>query len=447
MTICIEDLKSMNLVEFLTHHYGLNFHRSGEAYVCSSPFTEDRNPSFFVRLVRGHWLFKDFSSGHFGSIFDFVRIMENLPDFSAALKHVCRLVGSIFQRPHQELEQGSEIETKNKPESRGYDVNHLYDRFRREDVSVCMKYLLDRGIPGDMAADLVDGGIVVHNRYRMRSYCCFAVHDGNGDLMCLDNHEIDGSGKFILGQKSVFTLDWPILEHAEKVFVCEGVIDYLSVKVLEGDTLPGLALLGNQLVFDPGLLSDSGSILSALDDDKGGYSAILDLMDMYPEKEIHVYDLKGHKDPNELLRAGGKEKRGRLSAEDKLEIYRQFHGSQNKADLARKWGIDRSYMYEIVRASERILLSALKERRPGRKSTDMPGTVDEAHDRIKKLEKDYEDLATEKEKLHCRSEFLKLRLKWSEIEAAELRGDPVDEDAGVKKKSQIKKKRKKRRSR
>ena len=104
-------------------------------------------------------------------------------------------------------------------------------------------------------------------------------------------------------------------------------------------------------------------------------------------------------------------------------------------------------MYEIVGDCEQMLLSALKERRPGRRPSGQPSTITEACDRIKELERDYEDLATEKEKLYCRSEFLKLRLKWSEIEAAKLRGDFVDEDAGVKKKPQIKKKRKKRPSR
>jgi len=39
----------------------------------------------------------------------------------------------------------------------------------------------------------------------------------------------------------------------------------------------------------------------------------------------------------------------------------------------------------------------------------------------------------------------KLRLKWSQIETAELRGEPYDEKTGVLQKKQIKKKRKRRR--
>ena len=91
----LEDLKSVNLVEFLTEKYGLVFQQSGRQYVCRSPFWEDRNPSFFVRLVEGRWLFKDYSSGIGGSIIDFVQRIEVLPDVSAALKRIRELMGNL----------------------------------------------------------------------------------------------------------------------------------------------------------------------------------------------------------------------------------------------------------------------------------------------------------------------------------------------------------------
>ena len=53
MSVYIEALKQMNLVDFLTEHYGLKFSASGSGYVASSPFGADRNPSFFVRQLEG----------------------------------------------------------------------------------------------------------------------------------------------------------------------------------------------------------------------------------------------------------------------------------------------------------------------------------------------------------------------------------------------------------
>ena len=84
----VEALKQVNLVDFLARQYGLEFRRRGAAFACRSPFTEDTRPSFFVRLVKEHWLFKDFSSGAGGTIFDFVRMKEKLGSFREALSLV-----------------------------------------------------------------------------------------------------------------------------------------------------------------------------------------------------------------------------------------------------------------------------------------------------------------------------------------------------------------------
>lgn len=439
MELSIDVLKGLNLVEFLAHHYHLSFSRVGNQFACHSPFGEDRTPSFFVRMVEGRWLFKDFSSGLGGSIFDFVRIKEGLVSFRDALDHIVRLISGGMRSSTGEELYGSDDKGSN-----AYDVRHLYEDFRRRDVTVCREYLLGRGISEGLVNSLIEEGDLLHNRYKGHSYCCFAVRNCEGELQCLDNHQVDGSQKFVLGRKSIYTRDWKILGKAEQVFICEGIIDYLSVKTMEGEDLAGLALLGNQLIFDPGLLRETSLLITALDHDRGGYGAFYDLGELYPDKEIRPYDFEGHKDPNELLMAIKSGKWRRLSAEKKLKLYQEFIQSANKSDLAREWGIDRSYMYEIVRECEEALLNTFSGRKPGRKPKGKPATLEEAWERIEQLEKDYEREATEKELLHCRSEFLKVRLKWSEIEAAELRGEPVDETKAPIQKKQIKKKKKKR---
>ena len=437
----IEALKRIDLVAFLESNYGLEFRRQGKAYVCSSPFSEDRRPSFFVHLVEGHWLFNDFSSGTGGSIFDFVRLKEKLGCFSEAVAFLRRLLGS----PVSFMGQGDRSESVPGAD-RPYDVNYLYERFRGEDPGVCRKYLLERKIASELVDALIREGTVVHNRHEGRSYCCFAVRDQKGLLRCLDNHEIEGSGKFVLGPKSPFSCEWGSLRQSRRVFVAEGIIDYLSVKSLESNPPPGLALLGNVLCFDRALLQGAQAIISAMDDDKGGDSALLDLMEWYPEKDVRVYDLEGHKDPNEFLLAVRSGKGRNLSADRKLELYREFQTTANRAELAERWGIDRSYLYEVVRDCEETLLKEFSGRKRGRPPKGKPTTLSEALQRIEELEKRYVREAIEREKLYCRSEFLELRLKWAEIEAAELRGEKVSEENGPEKKSQVKKKRKNRRS-
>jgi DNA primase len=399
--------------------------------VCRSPFTEDRTPSFFVRLVKGEWLFKDFSSGAAGTIFDFVTKKEGLGRFADALKRVRGLVGGLVYQ----VRQGTGAEAE-----RPYDVQEMYKLFRNNDPQVCRDYLLRRGIDAEIVDEMIADGTILHNEYQGRSYCCFVVKDEAGQIRCLDNHAIEGDGKFVLGKKSVFTLEWEALKQARVVFLCEGVIDYLSVKSLEVAAPPGLALLGNQLCFEAVLLSRAAVLLSAMDDDRGGYSAILDLKERYPDKEVRVYDLEGYKDPNELLLAARSGKGRKLGPQRKLQLYREFQQAENKADIARRWGIDRSYMYEVVRDCEQALIEAFAERKRGRPQAGAPKTLQEALERIKELESQYEREATEREELLCRSEFLAIRLKYAEIEAAELRGETVDEQKGAEKKPQIKKK-------
>lgn len=431
--LSVEALKQVNMVEFLSRQYGLEFRRSGSAYSCCSPFTTEHKASFFVRLVGGHWLFKDFSSGVDGTIFDFVRMKEKLGTFAEVLKAVQeRLSGRVWQMASR---NPGEAPAPDRP----YDVDDLYRRFRQEDPQVCREYLLGRGIAAELIDEMIGEGTVVHNRHQGRSYCCFAVRDDVGQLRCLDNHAIEGSGKFVLGQKSVFTREWEAVKRAAVVFLCEGIIDYLSMKTLELSSTPGLALLGNQLCFERALLERAETLIAAVDADAGGSSAVLDLQERYPDKEVRVYDLEGHKDPNEFLMAVRRGKGRQLSPERKLQLYREFQRTNNKTELARRWGLDRSHLYQIVRDCEETMLEAFSDRKPGRPPAGRPKTVEEALVRIKELETQYEREATAREKMFCRSEFLALRLKWSEIEAAELRGEKVDENVGPEKTPQVKK--------
>ncbi len=441
MSVYIEALKQMNLVDFLTEHYGLNFSRSGSGYVASSPLGADRNPSFFVRQLEGRWLFKDFSSGLGGSIIDLVGHLESLSGVGNIRRRIEQLIGGKAAAMSVAC---AEAAGDGKP---GYDIEHLYQRFRRKNPGVCRRYLVGRGIDGELVEELIGSGEVVHNRYQGKSYCCFAVRDGSGDLKCLDNHEIEGSGKFVLGTKSVYSRDWEALSSATEAFISEGIIDYLSIKTLEGGGLVGIALLGNQLIFHESLLAGCRRIITACDEDRGGITAFVDLMEMYPEKELETYPLEGHKDPNELLQSDGLKKGMRLSTEAKLELYRAFQRSDNKSELARKWGIDRSHMYETVRDIDKLIVDGLSSRQPGRRPSGQPETIKDAFDQIGRLQDHNQQLNLERDKSFCREEFLRLRLKWAEIEAAELRGEPLDEKNGPVKKAQIKKKRKRRQSR
>jgi transposase len=440
-----EAIKRMGMREFLHSHYGMTFERCGEGYRCLSPFTQERDPSFIVREVEGRWLFKDFSSGHGGSLIDFVMVREGLADAAAAMSWIaqrCRGAGGGDVAPTRAAE------TADAPagaRERGYDVGALYATMRSNDVTPCVEYLRGRAIAEPLIEELRAAGVLLHNRYKDRSYCCFAVHDAVGTLRCLDNHQIGGDGKFVLGHKHVFSRDWERLPVSEAVFVAEGIIDYLSVKTLEGAELPGLALLGRDVHIERKWVKAATVIMSALDSDDAGVEAFFDLQGAFMDKEVSVYQMEGKKDPNEYAQAirAGHKPHHEFTNRQRREIYEAYLRAENKSTVAAKWGINRSYMYEVVQQCKKSIDDAPR-RPPGPrpKKGNKPTTLEEALERIEQLEAARLDAEKEKELYYAKSEFLKVRIKFCELDNAELRGEVVPDDADeAPVQRQIKKKR------
>jgi len=433
----IEEVKGLNMVDFLSRYYGLNFSKSGVdgysggqggQYCCLSPFKEEGNASFFVREVEGHWLFKDFCSGHGGSLIDFVLLKEGFGDVWQALSHIEHLLGGKVGGDSGGQSFRLPLSSPIPPTSIGkpYDIKELYHTFLRNDVSRCRDYLFGRGINEEVVEALCGQALLVHNDYKGESYCCFAVFNAEGQLRCLDNHQIDGEKKFVLGHKHPFSLDWKQLPLSESVFVTESVMDYLSLKTIEGFDFRGLALLGNVVNFSSDLFRSAHEVVSALDGDCGGFRAFLDLEERFGERVIRVYDFGDSKDANEYLQKRKHRQRvKRLSGEDKLSLYRDFQRSGNKSEVALRWGINRSYMYEVVKECEELVLSGFSVRRLGRKPSGQPESLAEARQRVKELEEENRRLDEERERYWVRNEFMKVRLKWAEGEADGF-GDDVD---------------------
>ena len=67
-----QEIKQINMPEFLGDHYGLKFYSAGDQYVSVSPFKKVNKLAFFIRKVDGTWKFKDIVCNCEGSIIDFV---------------------------------------------------------------------------------------------------------------------------------------------------------------------------------------------------------------------------------------------------------------------------------------------------------------------------------------------------------------------------------------
>jgi predicted nuclease with TOPRIM domain len=106
-------------------------------------------------------------------------------------------------------------------------------------------------------------------------------------------------------------------------------------------------------------------------------------------------------------------------------------------------------MYEVVKECEEYILSGFSGRRAGRKPSGRPETLDEARRRLKEVEEENRRLDEERERYWVRNEFMKVRLKWAEREANELRNEVESQPAhcsppeSKNRKKHLKKKRRK----
>src|ERR1017187_3399747 len=85
----VEEVKARLSIEDVISEY-VPIKRTGRNWKGLSPFTNEKTPSFVVSPEKQIW--KDFSSGKGGSIFDFVMEVEGL-DFKGALDLLARKAG------------------------------------------------------------------------------------------------------------------------------------------------------------------------------------------------------------------------------------------------------------------------------------------------------------------------------------------------------------------
>lgn len=112
----------------------------------------------------------------------------------------------------------------------------------------------------------------------------------------------------------------------------------------------------------------------------------------------------------------------KYSPQDKLKIYQEYQRCQNKSAVARQFGIDRSYLIEIIAECNQVLLAHFSQKKPGRKKAGQPQDMAQALERIDTLKSENLALAKDKEELHIINTFDKLRLSWAERDGFRVSG-------------------------
>lgn len=127
----VEEVKSRVIIEDIIGEY-VPLKRAGRNWKGLSPFTSEKTASFVVSPEKQIW--KDFSSGKGGSVFDFVMEVEGL-DFKGALELLARKTGV-------DLDQfRTQTSTNTKQKERLFELNDLSAKFYQVQLSKNQKIL------------------------------------------------------------------------------------------------------------------------------------------------------------------------------------------------------------------------------------------------------------------------------------------------------------------
>lgn len=426
----IEEMKRLNLVELLGQTWGMSFRQDGGSFVALSPFQTETKPSFYVACAQdGHWVYCDHSAGSSGSAIDLMMNKLQTRNFGLACAEVRRLAQSCGLSP-------AAVPTMPTHAS-GPDVdwNWLLDRLRTNDASPCRAYLTGRGLGEELVNGMIADGMIVLNIQDDSRYCCFAVRDATGRLLSLFNRKIDGPSdleKFLLGRQHAFCTDWTRLPDAKVVYLCEAIIDALSLLTLQPDACV-LAIAGAHSDMSKLQIPAAARLVDAFDADQAGRSAAARLQETFAHHTVEHFDLMGAHDVNDFLPRGDcmpEEIRGtgKLSAQDRIAIALSDKPSR---ELARQYGIHHSRICDIRKEANAILAAAWADRRPGRKPDPVPP------EQLQKKDLELAEMKRRFDLLTMRSDWLQLQLVFNDMRNAEA--GKVARQEKRKKKAQRKK--------
>jgi DNA primase len=326
--------------------------KAGREWKGLSPFNKEKTPSFFVNDQKMAWF--DFSSGKNGSIFDFVMMTEGLT-FPEAVERLAAQAGIPLPKvSHEEEARDERRKTLN-------DIVELAAKFFEATLASragakARGYLADRGLDpatqvkfrlgyalperfalkehlgnaGIATEDMIDAGLLVagedipvpYDRFRDR--VMFPITDVRGRVIAFGGRalEKDAQAKYLNSPETTLFHKGATLYNiaaaraaAHKgapLIAVEGYIDVIAMVTagFEATVAPlGTALTADQLVL---LWKMADEPTLCFDGDAAGrraaYRAVnLALPLIRPGKSLKFASLPDGNDPDDLVRAGGRE--------------------------------------------------------------------------------------------------------------------------------------------
>ncbi len=344
--------------------------KKGNSYWGCCPFHSEKTPSFHV--VPDRQMYKCFGCGKGGGAVNFVMELENLPfkDAVAVLAQRAGMPVPEFGSSPGARERREKILTINKQAARAFHrwlhgpegaegLAYLQRRglSRRTLTNFGLGFAPNRwdGLITELSAqgydkrDLLDAGLAVSNKDgriydRFRNRVMFPIIDVRGNVIGFGGRVMDDSTPKYLNSpdtpvynksRNVFALNIAKTSKAGRVILTEGYMDTISLHQAGFDS--AVASLGTALTEEHGQLLSRyfKEAVIAYDGDGAGVAAAQRAIPILEKAglKVKVLRMQGAKDPDEFIKAYGREAFARLLDQSENQVDYRLAQLQKKFDL------------------------------------------------------------------------------------------------------------------
>ena len=363
-----ELLARTDLVDLVSESVRLT--KKGNSWWGCCPFHSEKTPSFHV--VPDRQMYKCFGCGKGGGAINFVMELENLPfkDAVAVLAQRAGMPVPEFGSSPGARERREKILTINKQAARAFHrwlhgpegaegLAYLQRRglSRRTLTNFGLGFAPNRwdGLITELSAqgydkrDLLDAGLAVSNKDgriydRFRNRVMFPIIDVRGNVIGFGGRVMDDSTPKYLNSpdtpvynksRNVFALNIAKTSKAGRVILTEGYMDTISLHQAGFDS--AVASLGTALTEEHGQLLSRyfKEAVIAYDGDGAGVAAAQRAIPILEKAglKVKVLRMQGAKDPDEFIKAYGREAFARLLDQSENQVDYRLAQLQKKFDL------------------------------------------------------------------------------------------------------------------
>ncbi len=342
----IQQIRDHNEIESVISGY-MELRRRGKTLTGLCPFHNEKTPSFTVYPETSSYYC--FGCGAGGDVVTFIRNIENL-DYIEAIKLLADRSG--LKMPDAEYDDSASNLRRRVFEANRAAARFYHETLYKEDGKQQLSYLLNRGVspamikhfglgaaPDDwhalenvlreqgfrrdelVAANLLrvsekDGKRYYYDAFRAK--VMYPVIDLRGNVVAFGGRVLDNSKPKYINtsdtlvykkSKELFALNFAKNGNERKLILCEGYMDVIALH--QAGYTNAIAGLGTALTPEQvSLISRyADEVALCYDSDEAGQKAVRAAMSLFSKTgvKVKVIRLSGGKDPDEIIKAHGKE--------------------------------------------------------------------------------------------------------------------------------------------